>query len=216
VALLLARFALAFACLALNSDFSAAEEIRVPAFTAYMLPDVDSARTSEQRGVTRWTDPKQSVNWYGKFACGGELAVIVEMRLQTDATSRLKLTIGEQSCEATVAGKGKDGLVQADFGLFKIAGEGHQRFTLVSLNDGGKPAGDLDALVLSGSALAEAHFNVKERRNAASVHLMGVENGQFFLSHGGFLDGFTKYGEKFTRAPSAQRPQVLDLPPIPN
>lgn len=28
---------------------------------------------------------------------------------------------------------------------------------------------------------------------------MGVENGQFFLSHGGFVPGFTKFGEKFAR-----------------
>ncbi len=27
---------------------------------------------------------------------------------------------------------------------------------------------------------------------------MGIEDRQFFLSHGGFLDGFTKYGEAFT------------------
>jgi hypothetical protein len=28
---------------------------------------------------------------------------------------------------------------------------------------------------------------------------MDVERGQFYLSHGGFVSGFTKYGEKFTR-----------------
>jgi hypothetical protein len=42
---------------------------------------------------------------------------------------------------------------------------------------------------------------------------MGVERGLFFLSNGGFVPGFTKYGEKFTRP--ATRPPVLDLPKIP-
>lgn len=42
---------------------------------------------------------------------------------------------------------------------------------------------------------------------------MGVENGQFFLSHGGFVPGFTQYGEKFTR-PTTGKPPVIELPPL--
>jgi hypothetical protein len=37
---------------------------------------------------------------------------------------------------------------------------------------------------------------------------MGIEQGQFFLSHGGFLNGFTPYGEKFSR-PSTQQPPTI-------
>ena len=40
---------------------------------------------------------------------------------------------------------------------------------------------------------------------------MGVEKGRFFLQHGGFLPGFTKFGEPFTRPASAQ-PPVIELP----
>ncbi len=40
---------------------------------------------------------------------------------------------------------------------------------------------------------------------------MGVENGRFFLSNGGFVSGFTKFGEKFSR-PATSAPPVLDLP----
>lgn len=42
---------------------------------------------------------------------------------------------------------------------------------------------------------------------------MGIEHGQFFLSHGGFISGFTKYGEKFNR-PVHGQPPVIDLPPL--
>jgi hypothetical protein len=35
---------------------------------------------------------------------------------------------------------------------------------------------------------------------------MGLENGQFFLSNGGFVSGFTKYGEKFVRPATGQPP----------
>ena len=40
---------------------------------------------------------------------------------------------------------------------------------------------------------------------------MGVENGQFFLSHGGFVPGFTQYGEKFTRPAVGQPPSDVKL-----
>ena len=42
---------------------------------------------------------------------------------------------------------------------------------------------------------------------------MGVENGQFFLSHGGFIEGFTKSGEAFPRPATGQLPDIkLPLP----
>jgi hypothetical protein len=40
---------------------------------------------------------------------------------------------------------------------------------------------------------------------------MGMENGEFFLSHGGFVEGFTNYGEKFTRPATGKAP-MLELP----
>lgn len=52
---------------AILAGLLAAEELRVPAFTAYALPDANGARISERDGVTRWTDPALTVNWYGEF-----------------------------------------------------------------------------------------------------------------------------------------------------
>jgi len=48
-------------------------------------------------------------------------------------------------------------------------------------------------------------------KGARLDRFMGVEKGAFFLSQGGFVEGFTKYGEKFTR-PASAKPPVLDLP----
>jgi len=42
---------------------------------------------------------------------------------------------------------------------------------------------------------------------------MGVENGRFFLSQGGFVPGFTKYGEPFTRPASGKAPSDLNSLP---
>ncbi len=38
---------------------------------------------------------------------------------------------------------------------------------------------------------------------------MGVETRAFFLSHGGFVEGFTKYGESFHRPALNQPPQAI-------
>jgi len=37
---------------------------------------------------------------------------------------------------------------------------------------------------------------------------MGVEDGQFFLSHGGFIPGFTKYGDQFRRPAAGAAPKI--------
>lgn len=76
-----------------------------------------------------------------------------------------------QSHEARVTGSDKERAIAADFGTFDVRQAGYQRFVLESLNEPGTPQGDLDALVLSGPAAKGAHFNLKPRRNAASVHL---------------------------------------------
>ena len=41
---------------------------------------------------------------------------------------------------------------------------------------------------------------------------MGVEGGQFFLSTGGFLPGFTKFGERFARPAIGHPPTDVDGP----
>jgi len=38
---------------------------------------------------------------------------------------------------------------------------------------------------------------------------MGVENGRFFLSQGGFVPGFTKFGEAFTRPATGTAPVIV-------
>jgi hypothetical protein len=147
-----------------------AGELRVPAFTAYLDPDVRGARVSQRSGVTRWNDPALKVLWFGQIKTPGKLDCAVTLRLPEGATSKLRLTVAGQSRDVTVIGGGSD-LVTAAFGSFDIAKAGYQRFTLESRNPEGRPAGDLDALILDGPAIENAHFNLKPRRNAASVHL---------------------------------------------
>jgi Domain of unknown function (DUF3472)/Domain of unknown function (DUF5077) len=149
-----------------------AAELRIPGFTAYMLPDPESARMSESEGVTHWTDPRQSVNWYGRFQEVGKVTIKVDLYLPQSNRARFRLTMDGQSHEATLTSAADDALLTADFGEFEIRTQGYQRIELASLNEPGAPIGKIAALRLTGDAATNALFNLKERRNAASVHLM--------------------------------------------
>jgi hypothetical protein len=151
---------------------TAAAELRVPGFTAYLLPDPNGARVSERSGgVTRWQDPGLRVIWYGQIRQPGEIEASVDLQLPEGITSSLQLTVAGQTKKATIAGAGEDETVTADFGRFEISEKGYHDFVLESLNPEGAPAGNIQALILAGPAAEGAHFNLKERRNAASVHL---------------------------------------------
>ncbi len=148
-----------------------AERLRIPAFTAYTLPDADGARISERTGVTRWTNPALTIHWYGQMRQTGEITARVILRLPVDSESRLQMELAGQSNAVVVRGAGNSNPVSADFGAFRIPQVGYQRLSLRALNPSGQPFGDLDALELEGPPATGAHFNLKERRNAASVHL---------------------------------------------
>jgi hypothetical protein len=160
----------AITCIVSIVTTATATELRVPAFTAYLDPDVRGARVSPRSGITGWHDPELRVLWFGEIKTPGKLDCSVTLRLPTDATSTLRLTAAGQSHQALVTGAGPD-LVTADFGSFDIAERGYLCLRLESLNPQGHLAGNLDALVLSEAAAQDAHFNLQPRRNAASVHL---------------------------------------------
>ena len=152
-------------------DVRARAEMQIPAFTAYLNPDPNGARVSERAGVTGWKSPELKVLWFGDIKHAGELDCAVLLRLPAGAESRLRLSVGAISHEAKCVGETSNP-VRVNFGKFDIGTPGYQKFTLESLNGPGKPTGDLEALLLDGPAAVGAHFNLKERRNAASVHLM--------------------------------------------
>ena len=142
------------------------DTLRIPAFTAYSEPDHDGgARFSERRGVTKWK-PGQRIVWYGKLAKTGRLEVEVSVAAKATQGARLLLTAGpvgkrvQRRSSDIVDGMARLGELQAT--------PGYWRFVL-DWTAGDAP--DLDAMLLSGPAAEGAHFNLEERRNAASVHL---------------------------------------------
>jgi hypothetical protein len=180
--------------LALSASVAA---MRIPAFTAYTEPNADAASVSSRSGITRWRDPAVKICWFGEFKSTGSLTAAVELKLPEQAISKLRLTVAGQSRETSVDGAGTN-LATANFGRFNLKEPGYQRFTLESLNPAGQPFGDIDALLLDGSATNAAHFNFKPRRNAASVHLSyptpkGTNVAAFYCEMTGLEDPVATY-----------------------
>ncbi len=152
-------------------------ELKVPAFTAYTEPGSGSARVSERSGVKGWDDPAQKILWFGDLKQAGKLDAAVELTLAPGSSSKLRLTVAGETREATATAD-SSGAASAKFGAFGIKQAGYTKFELVSLNPPKTAAGDITSLTLEGPATQDAHFNLKPRRNAASVHLAyPVEKG---------------------------------------
>ena len=98
-------------------------------------------------------------------------------------------------------------------------GQGLRRLYSFSENFGGS-TGHLRRKALYGSQWVRvANGDWQELTTATFSHdatgkeqrldrFMGVEHGQFFLSHGGFVNGFTSSGTSFTRPATGRRPSI--------
>ncbi len=143
-----------------------AQEMTVPASTAYLEPNVRAARVGKE-GITGW-GTSDAILWGGILEVG-DVNVGVAVKLPKGESATLKMTMGGQSKEAELQGRGDTAPV--DFGKFVVAKAGYQTFELKGIKKSGKAFGDVEHLDLSGAAVKGAFFNLKPRRNAASVHL---------------------------------------------
>src|SRR5438045_2624845 len=98
------KTSLAIALAAIGILNAAAEELRVPAFTAYLDPNPNGASVSEKSGVTGWHDPKLKVLWFGEIKTPGKLDCSLALCLPANAVSKLRLTVAGQSREAVAKG----------------------------------------------------------------------------------------------------------------
>lgn len=143
-------------------------EIDVPAFTAYVHPGPGGALVNRD-GISRWSDPGVTIHWFGLVRMPGELAARVVLGSDADAAN-LSLTVGDETHVGTPAGGAARTI---DFGTFRVPAKGYLPFVL-RLRERPEQPVHVVRLLLDGPATTDAHFNLDERRNAASVHLAYV------------------------------------------
>jgi hypothetical protein len=142
----------------------------IPGHSAYVHPDPWGARIRENQGVLQWQESNPSIRWWGIFKNPGTLELKVLVRGNSKSIEGLKLRVGDQE-HGPKGIKSEQELTLVDFGKFelKLDKPAHQMIELVR---GSGEAIDVKELRLDGPASQDAFFNLKERRNAASVHLM--------------------------------------------
>jgi hypothetical protein len=129
----------------------------VPGFTAYSSPNPEGIPVG-RNGAGPWKDAKQSLVWIGDLK-PGELKV--ELR-GNSADAEYVLEV-----DGTVKPIGPE-----HSATFSIRKAGYRKLTLrPAIAQGTEDYGTVTGLELSGTASEGAKFNLKERRNCASVHL---------------------------------------------
>ncbi|HEY4321527.1 MAG TPA: DUF3472 domain-containing protein [Gemmatimonadales bacterium] len=146
--------------------------VRIPAFTAYISPDPSGADVSEAHGVTNW-HPGQAVVWYGQFSHAGPMTISASFLLPRGDSLLFHMGVRENGAGARIytgVAHGTGAETTVILGTYIVQNPGTVDFNLLPA-DTAALGRAITALILDGPAADAAHFNLKPRRNAASVHL---------------------------------------------
>lgn len=149
-----------------------AEAVVVPASTAYLeqvepigVPLNQRTRTLvRERGIIGFGNNNVALAWYGKYKNTGSLQAKIVLLQAARKPGDIKLTVGKQTVVAKWQARDTE-IVFPEVSILK-AGYHALRLTTDSKNKI-----DVANLTLQGSAVADCHYNLKPRKNAASVHL---------------------------------------------
>ncbi len=168
------QHSLLLSILLLSIGSVAADDKLIPACTAYCEPAAEGATFSEKRGVSRWMT-SNSLVWYGHFTEPGTIAVSIQVRLPVNESRSLSLRHASEVIPfrwTSSSAKSE----RIEIGQVIIDQPGYHRFA-IEVTDRTPETGGRDealiveSLLLDGPPVATSQFNLKERRNAASVHL---------------------------------------------
>ena len=152
----------------LTLNARAQTNLTVPGFTSYSVYEKHGESPVDNHSLLK-------ILWFGEIKHAGTIDCSVKLRLPATKTAKLRLTVGDKTSDLTATGSPDP--ITISFGSFDIAGPGYQRLTFESLDNTEIQRDDVDSLILSGTATEDAHFNLKERLNAASVHLTYPTSG---------------------------------------
>lgn len=200
------------AALAMGSPGSRAMEIAIPGFTAYANaenPDTlaelnwrQKTRFSAENGISNWRGQAESISWFGLFRNTGKIRCDIEVTPKSDEPLEWEISAAGTTRKVSLPSMSSGVTQMVDCGEFLISEPGYVEFRLRSGNEGTADNGQIKRLILAdadgGSALKDVHFNLKPRKNAASVHLFypvekDVEVEAFYCEMTGLEDPVWSY-----------------------
>ena len=142
----------------------------IPAYTGYAVPFEigDTQIFHTQKGVVNWTNLQQNLEYHFYIRKTGKLDLSLFVK-NAEGASKLQVAFGSKLYEVTVPLTNK--FVKLSVGSILIADSGFVRVQIRGLKKTGKLIAEIASVELKGPAAEGMHFNTKERRNAASVHL---------------------------------------------
>ncbi|MBG9377683.1 DUF3472 domain-containing protein [Panacibacter sp. DH6] len=161
---------LVFACLLLIAA-QAQQTLIIPGFTGYATPaenDEATAMFVAPKGLVNWTNTRQHISYMGIMQQAGEAALW--LHVQSDSGAELIITAAGKKFLLTVpAGKLYKRLY---IGSITTADSGALAVELTCNRKTGKTIAAIQSLEMKTAHSNQVFFNIKERRNAASVHLL--------------------------------------------
>ncbi len=181
---ILVGFSLGWMAIASGIAPAEAKERAIPAFTAYSLPDANGLAISEKQQASRFW-PGNELIWYGQFKKTGDIQIAFSVRVPKGTKQSFQVRMGKQLKEIGLESK-TDELQRLEVGSFSIPTPGYIAIGCLAKDESQLKGLVIHSLLLDGNASDDAHFNLEERRNAASVHLMyptdGISNiDRFYL-----------------------------------
>ncbi len=163
------KLATAIVFAALSSVLLAQNTISIPAYTAYAVPAEPAPQFSATAGITNWVTQNQQIQFYFTLHTAGKLNIALLLNNSTPG-NKLTVNIARKVFSVTVP-TGKN-FKSVPVGAIDVTSPGTYSLIITSAVKNGKTIAGIKSLQLSGSATKNIQFNNKERRNAASVHLL--------------------------------------------
>ncbi|MBL0182730.1 MAG: DUF3472 domain-containing protein [Chitinophagaceae bacterium] len=149
--------------------------VSIPAYTAYAVPPEQSTEEDESKmfsvkdGLHNWTDAGCEVHFFFKIRNRGALQL--SLQLKNDKPGNvISIEIAGKNFRVPVPQSNEFRNVK--IGSVPISDTGFYELKISSAVKKSTIIADIRSLELSGPAAKNIHFNAKQRRNAASVHLI--------------------------------------------
>jgi len=139
----------------------------LPVNTAYVLGWRDPKEVGEEGNLNQWTDHRTSIEWGGRLAAPGDLHLLLHVQEKPGETASFTLQMLGHTLKAQTGTSDV-----ADFGTISIDKPTWVTIRLHGGRKSGETYGKIESLELVGAPAKGAKFNLVERRNTASVHLV--------------------------------------------
>ncbi|NIG52412.1 DUF3472 domain-containing protein [Chitinophaga sp. Cy-1792] len=151
---------------AINNAWAQTPQADLPGFTAYADPAEENVQINQRNGVSKWTDDKNTVNFYFHVATPGNLKVAITAKADAASKVAVKINGTEKIISINANDYTKISALET-----KIKTPGFYCVSLRGVEKQGSVYADVKSVNLEGAAVKDIQFNPKPWRRAASVHL---------------------------------------------